>query len=537
MKRKISTSVWIILIGIIFLTACNADSDNQESAGSADESDIAINETGFPIVDEPLDMTMMGPGTGLAEWADMAVLQEYQEMTNIHFTFDTPPLSDFQTKLNLAFASGDVKDVIYGAGSDNLTPGMEVDYGEQGILLPLEDLIEEHAPNIQKLFEEDPDVKKSVTTLDGHIYSLPRVSRGPTAAWALGPMWYNGEWLDALGVKELPKTTDEFYELLKRFKEEDPNGNGEADEIPLIDTQERHTRLWLMGAFGLKEWGIEEVDGTVRYTPITENYREYLAYMHKLYDEGLLDPETFAQTNEQKTAKGQNNQVGVFQAWFSFFTTGQSEAEAMNNPMFQPLVSDLTDEPVIPRNTTIGRGTFSITKDNPNPEAAIRWIDYFYSQEGFDFLAQGPEGYLWEWDNEEEGTKTWFEAPEGYETTEDYRGTLTPNYGISAPGLVVPITGKEDSDFDKFIKAETAEKVEPYAEVPFPLVYLSNEEQAEINSIEVDLQSYVEQMEAKFITGVEPLSKWDAYVETIENMNIGKYVEVHQAAYDRWAAN
>ncbi|WP_066188204.1 extracellular solute-binding protein [Gracilibacillus timonensis] len=538
MRGNISNFLFVLVLMSIFLYGC-ASGEEEEEASSSDQSDqpeVSINEDGFPIVDESIDMTMMAPGTGKAEWKDMVVLQEYEEMTNVHFAFDTPPLSDFQTKLNLAFASGDLKDVIYGAGSDNLTPGMEVDYGQQGILLPLEDLIEEHAPNIQRLFEEDPNIKKSVTTVDGHIYSLPRVSRGPTNAWALGPMWYNGEWLDALGVEELPETVDEFYELLKRFKTEDPNGNGEADEIPLSDTKERYTRLWLMGAFGLKEWGIEEVNGTVRYTPITENYREFLAFMNKLYEEELLDPETFAQTGEQETAKGQSNRLGVFQTWFSYFATGQSPSEAVNNPMFQPLTSEYSEQPVITRNPAISRGTFAITKDNPNPEAAIRWVDYFYSQEGFDFLAQGPEGYLWEWEDEEAGTKTWYdEAPEGFESTEDYRGTLTPNFGISAPGLVVPITGKEENEFDQFVREETETKIEPHAEIPFPLVYLTEEEQAEINTIEVDLESYIEQMEAKFITGVEPLSNWDSYVNTIENMNVDRYVEIHQTAYDRWA--
>ncbi|MEK3890037.1 extracellular solute-binding protein [Bacillus sp. FSL K6-3431] len=533
MKKSLKLLLTCTFSVILLLSACS--SGNGEKKKSSKSANVEINKEGFPIVDEKIELTMMGPSTGLAEWKDMVVLQKYEEMTNIHFRFDTPPVSDFQTKLNLAFASGDIADVIYGAGSNNLTPGMEVDYGEQGILIPLENLIDKYAPNIKKMFEKNPDLLRSVTTVDGHIYSLPRVSKGPTASWKMGPMWYNGQWLDALGVKELPKTTDEFYELLKRFKTDDPNGNGKADEIPLSDVKEQHTRAWLMGAFGLKEWGIDEINGKVRYTPITDNYKEYITFMNKLFKEELLDPEVFSQSSEQKKAKGQENRLGLFQDWFSFFTTGESEEDADNNPMFYPLTSSFSDEPVIPRNPAIARGTFSITKNNSNPEATIRWIDYFYSQEGFEFLAQGPEGYLWEWIDEEAGTKKWLDAPEGYKTSEDYRGTLTPNYGISAPGLVVPIGGKEDTDFDKFIGSETKEKIEPYAEVPFPLVYLTKEEQKKINTIEVDLQSYVEQMEAKFITGVEPLSNWDKYVQTIQKMNIDEYIKIYQDAYDRWA--
>ncbi|WP_163536231.1 extracellular solute-binding protein [Gracilibacillus sp. YIM 98692] len=531
---------WYLLISFIcfaLLVACNdsesSGEDTEEESNETSSSDVEVNKEGYPIVDEEITLSLMAPGTGLAEWEDMPTLTEYSEKTNIQFEYDTPPLSDFQTKLNLAFASGDIADIIFGAGTANLTPGMEVDYGQQGILLPLEDLIDEYAPNFKALMEENPEIKKSITTTDGHIYALPAINQHPTAAWPAGPMWYNGTWLDALGVEEVPKTTEELYDLLVRFKTEDPNGNGKADEIPLIDVQMNSTRRWLLAAFGMKEWGIEEVNGDVRYAPMTDNYKEYLTYMNKLYEEELLDPETFSQADEQKKAKGQENRLGLFPDWFSFFTTGETEDEAMNNPMFHPLTSDVSPEIVLPGNPGISRGAFAITHNNEHPEASMRWIDYLYSQEGRDYFDQGPEGYLWE--EGEDGQREFLEVPEEYDSSEDYRGTLTPAYGITAPMLVDLVEDAPRSDFDLFIEEETQEKVDPYAETAFPLVYLTDEEQDTINTIEVDLESYVEQMEAKFITGVEPLSNWDEYIQTIENMNIKKYIQIHQVAYDRWA--
>ncbi len=80
-------------------------------------------------------------------------------------------------------------------------------------------------------------------------------------------------------------------------------------------------------------------------------------------------------------------------------------------------------------------------------------------------------------------------------------------------------------------------KREPYYQVAIPEVSIKREEQKEINTIEVDLESYVEQMEAKFITGVEPISNWDKYVETIKEMGIDRYVEIHQEAYNNWRSN
>lgn len=526
------------IVGIGLATACSSEEANGDaneangnSNNSGDVDDTGVNKEGFPIVDEEIELSLMAPGTGLAEWEDMPTLQEYSEKTNINFDYITPPMSDFSTRLNLAFASGDVADIIYGAGSD-LTPGMEVDYGRQGILLPLEDLIAEYAPNIQRHFDENPDIARSVTTVDGHIYSLPAINNHPHSGWTV-PMWYNGAWLDALGVEEVPTTTDELYDLLVRFKTEDPNGTGQDDTIPLLDVQMNSTRLAFLGAFGMKAWGIEEIDGEVRYAPHTENYKEYLTYMNKLYEEGLLDPETFSQSDEQKKAKGQENRLGLFPDWFSFFTTGQTEEEAVNNPMFHPLSSHITDEPLIPRSPGITRGTFSITSNNEHPEASIRWIDYFYSQEGAEYLNQGPEGYLFEYD--ENGDRVQLDPPDQYDSSEDYRGTLTPAYGIPTPTANDRVEGVELTPFDEFLDAETAEKVDAFGEVAFPLVYLTDEEQEIVNTIEIDLRSYVEQLEARFITGVEPLSNWDNYIDTIESMNIEEYIQIHQDAYDRWA--
>src|SRR5699024_4473307 len=109
----------------------------------------------------------------------------------------------------------------------------------------------------------------------------------------MSPLWYNGEWLDNLGVEELPKTTDELYDLLVRFRDEDPNGNGKADEIPISEEGIVSLRTFTLGSFGIKYWGIEQFDGEVRYSPATENYKAFLEYMKKLYDEKLLDPEIF----------------------------------------------------------------------------------------------------------------------------------------------------------------------------------------------------------------------------------------------------
>lgn len=532
-----------LLVCSLALVACgNGGSEGGKAKSKADAS-IEVNKEGFPITKDKLSMGMIAPGTGLAEWSDMPMLKEYAKMTNIDFKYTTPPLSDFSTKLNLAFASGDLPDIIFGAGSTNLTRAMEVDYGGQGILVPLEDLIPEYAPNLNKVLEENPEIKKSITSVDGHIYSLPTIGMGDTSIWPRGPLWYNGDWLKALDVKELPKSVDEFYDLLVRFRDEDPNGNGKKDEIPLTDVEMNSSRDWLLSAFGLTTQGIEEIDGKVQFNPTTENYKAYLTFMNKLYKEKLLDPEVYSQADEQKKAKGNNNQLGLFPDWFSYFTTGKNEEESLTDPMFGPLTSEYSKDPVVPGSPRLTTGVFAVTNNAKSPEAALRWVDYFYTEEGLTFLNQGPEGALWEYAENDKGEKVRVYAKGiDLDKTEDERGKITVDYGIPVPAKQVSIPGiKRDANdpdtfpFEEFIKKETQDKIEPYAKVPFPIVYLTKEEQDQIGDMATDLTTYVEQMEAKFITGVESLDNWDNFIKTIESMGVKDYVKVYQQAYDRWS--
>lgn len=109
-----------------------------------------------------------------------------------------------------------------------------------------------------------------------------------------------------------------------------------------------------------------------------------------------------------------------------------------------------------------------------------------------------------------------------------------PGLSASTPQIRRAVTDSDENVFNQFIKTETQEKIEKFAEVPYPLVYLTKEEQDKVSASATDLATYIEQMEAKFITGVEPLSNWDKFIDTIESMGIAEYVSVYQEAYDKW---
>jgi putative aldouronate transport system substrate-binding protein len=71
------------------------------------------------------------------------------------------------------------------------------------------------------------------------------------------------------------------------------------------------------------------------------------------------------------------------------------------------------------------------------------------------------------------------------------------------------------------------------ARIPYPDVSFTEAEMETINSF-VDMESYVDQMEAKFITGEAPMSEFDSFVAKLKGMNVEKMIEVRQAAYERW---
>lgn len=241
----------------------------------------------------------MSQDAGVADWSTMPVLQEMEKLSGIKLEYQLSPIDSFETKKNLVFASGDLPDMFYAA---DLKPAEQVTYGSQGILIPLEKYIDEgYAPNIKKILDENPDVRKSFTTPDGHMYALPFIDKA--AVWYRGPMWYNGEFLKALNVEE-PKTTEELYTYLKRVKEEDPNGNGQQDEIPLTSVKLDDLRMFFFGFWGMYNEGIySDKDGKVHYPYQEEGYKGYLTFMNRLWKEDLLDHETFSQTGDQKKLK------------------------------------------------------------------------------------------------------------------------------------------------------------------------------------------------------------------------------------------
>ena len=227
-------------------------------------------------------------------------------------------------------------------------------------------------------------------------------------------------------------------------------------------------------AFGLLGREVEVKDGMVRFNPVQDQYKEYLTYLNKLFTEKLLDEETFVQTSQQMTAKGNSNQIGAFPHSSPDLVLKVDKPEDnLKHPMLGTLTSPVNSEKLALKSSKIRRGTFAITNQNKYPEATMRWVDYLYSSEG-DQLGIYGNSIKW---LDDAKTKWEFDFPEGM-NSEEYRAKLTPDCGGQLPLIkerkfdAMRDNGK-GPDYNKMVD----EKLNPYAVQAYPDVYFSNDEQ------------------------------------------------------------
>ena len=203
---------------------------------------------GFPIVNEKITMTVYGcRDQNHAPWNEVLTLNKYEDLTNIHMDYQEVPADGFEENKQLLFASNELPDIF-------LKSDIKIDqiatYGVgSGQLMVLDDLIEKYAPNLSKIYEEYPQIKQAVTAADGHMYTIPAIDISATGSMGF-KQWINKAWLDKLG-KDIPTNLEEFKDVLIAFRDGDPNGNGQADEIPL-GIREPDSIYPLAGSFGLQ---------------------------------------------------------------------------------------------------------------------------------------------------------------------------------------------------------------------------------------------------------------------------------------------
>lgn len=569
MKRKFKKSVAMLLAAsmAIAITACGSSTGETVNSGSAATNEAAkeeaggsgkvtVNETGYPITSEEITVTLAGPmPSGLEDWTQVADIEEYATRLGIRLDCDFYE-TDWGTQLTLMVAGDELPDMLAGC-SMNVSDVNE--WGEEGYFLDLNEYID-LMPNLQAYFEKYPELEAFCTTSDGHIYGLPKLRVDMTDR--LTRSFINKQWLENLGLS-MPTSIDEYYDVLVAFKEQDANGNGDPnDEVPLLFTSDEGgysaIEKTLLDSFGIHTSDINYIlqadeSGKVELAHTGDKYKEYLRFLNKLYKEGLMEQEAFTITGDEITTRQQNEIYGSFGCGSAPFVMANKDISYDANWLG---LAGLSSEFNKDRNASISSPVqnsilVAVNGKVENPEAMARFIDYFYTEEGMLSATKGYDGVTFDMvDDELLGTKVpQMRVPEGYTSGEEYRykGAIL-NEALNLVEKNIDRQAMFDSSREVLQKPEFVAEYGWAARVidafkadgvngidAYPVVSYTAEEVKERGDIQKDITTYLKQARAQFITGELDLDKdWDTYVSTLEQMNLGRLLEIEQAAYDRY---
>lgn len=517
MKRNLTKTI-VLLLTAIMLVSCLTGCGGDKTAGGQ----------GFTV-------TISKPNSK-ADEAMQPTFERWESLSDVPITWNKLNSESWSESLQLMFASGDYPEVILG----NLLQTSDVSkYAANGILVALDQYIsKELTPNIYDFFEKNPQSKVACTLPDGHIYSLPRFFN-LESLYLESVFFINKKWLDKLNL-EVPETMNELVEVLRAFKTGDPNGNGEQDEIPMT-FYNNHGYANLEALLGC--WGkptksgaydgfITIEDKKVIFSPMTEEWKEMIKFCRDLYSEGLLDKECFTHSYDTHVAKlaAKTSNVG-------FVWSNSNPMQNADEYIALPPLKVEGYEPVWRLNPGIIsiRDLFSVTTACKNVESVMKWIDKFYTADQSLQNWYGNIGKVFTVD--ESGKFTFNEPDEGQSL-----GKFTSdNMVLITPGVLY----KEDIG----TKVETSalwsegmslyEMYEPFIDFDqWPRPYYSVDESKRISELRTDLFDLVEQKKAKWIVGSEDIDAgWESYKQSLENMGVSEYIQLSQAAYDRYQGN
>lgn len=514
----------------------------------------------FPIADEVIPLKIFAPQDGENSRAENLHTKELEEKLGIKIEWVIAPTGSTREKMNLLFAGGnsDGVDLILTGVSERLDKVTEAQLAAQGLLMPLNEYYDTLSVGYKEAFEKMPGMREYITNSDGKIYSIPNVDGSLHVQYEM-KCWINQKWLDNLNLKT-PTTTDEFYEVLKAFKEQDANGNGDPnDEIPLSTSKNGNSAAidgFLMAPFQLtpEEHRLYVDNGKVTYAPVQDGYREGLRYLNKLYSEGLINPESFTQESSNQVNVNENGDdcvIGCFLALRPGYACDMSVDGARKWEEYRILspLTGPTGQCVAAWNPYImyQTGMAFIPTGAQHPEAAFRLLDYLATTEGSIREAYGIEGVHWRRAEEGEmgldGTQAEITSLPAATTATNYRWDqlaglvrdtrftvwLTTNPNPYDPE-VSPMDGRQIVMYKGSLEYE---KVRQPLESVLPGLYFTEEASERIALDKTAVTDYTLESMVGFITGTLSLDNdWDTYVDTLNSIGLEEYLSLYQEAYD-----
>lgn len=484
---------------------------------------------------------------------EMKWLQEIEEECNVEVEWEQVR-ADWETVKSTRFASGDIPDLLFNATTNS-------DYTKYtGLFQDLTDLIEENAPNIQEMFTNVPDTKILATSGDGKIYSIPKMQ----TVWPKTNtvLFINKTWLDNLGL-EMPTTFSEFEEVMKAFKEKDPNGNGQADEIPLDYNAYGGNNAWFNSAYSLLKlfpsMGIQLTDTitdgyfledkTVKCFAIDDRYKQFIKTMNRWYEEGLINPNAI--TNDysayQSLSRGNENGEAVVGACFAWEETDKfgNELATQYEPV-PPLVYD----------DGVEAGTYetywnydfdqlnmqtdrvAMNANCENKEAAMKFIDAFYDKTtSVEVLFGGiSDGCV-----EKVDDNNYKVLPPQDETMDPGTWKWTSTFADFGPMYIredVNIEMSQDMTNaleERTVYEDALNTITEDNYYPQLFMKYSEADQNTLAMNQANINNIIDNYWSLWITGESDIdADWESYVESVEGAGLQQNLEIRQAAFDSY---
>lgn len=530
MKRKKISTLLIGTLCVGLLSGCVGGTASTALASESQSETVSL-----PLTDEKVTLTMFmamdsSYGVYSKDYNDSEFFKELEARTNVHIEFITPAEGEETNSFNLMFTSGELPDIITWA--TNYTNGGLTGGIEDGYYLDLTDLIPEYMPNYNAIRTSSERLIKDTTMDDGRlgaVYEIRTDTEGPWMGYQV-----NQNWLDELDL-DTPVTYDDWEKMLTAFKEE------KGAYAPLALTGLGYDYYDILSAgFGASHTFLN-MDGTVVYSPVTENWKEYLTLMNDWYSKGLIDPDfmtrgSFASDMELITSEQTGCWVSMVKLASAYDVANENiNTVAIQNPV--KAEGDTTHSRV-PDSVATAQPV-AISADCKYPELALKWLDYLFSEEGSMLASYGIEDVSYTVD--ENGTVSFTDLinqnPDGYDQNASMLiYALVPSKLSSSYHFDREYLNMREKDLESYsIWGQDWEK-DDWVMPGF--ITLTSDETSQYSVIYNDVNSYMNECTLKFITGVMDINgaDWDTYVSTIEGMGIQTCIDIQQAALDRYNA-
>lgn len=486
----------------------------------------ALAEDAYPIVkegEEPITLTVFSVNRvsdHVTDYNQTVFFQHLEEATGIHIEWIHPASSGLQEAMNLLFLGDKLPDIIM---CGNLYNGGEYQGVADGYFVDLSEYLPTCAPEYWSLITETDERYRDCANAEGVVPAFRIVK--PVADPPYQYLMFRMDMLSDLGC-ELPVYLDDYAPIFDKMLEK-----GITPYAPPSSGYEKS----LMGLFDVKEGFHLNKDGKIVYGQVQEGFRQYLTLMHEWYEKGYISPDFVSSTTKNNRTLFDTGALGTYMdavvatynrgAAAGFEVSAAPLARLEEGQQLHWYDYDMTS--IIKHN----EATAVITTDCENIEAAVRWLNYCYTEEGANLACWGTEGETYTVENGEKVyTDLIMNNPNMTTTDASYFYKMHVWPKLNQPDVVchADLLKSEGAYGSRMKWAGETYYDHDYV---LPALTFSEEDLATRTEIMADIETYVNEMTLKFITGQESLDNFDAFTQEVWNSGLQDVIDIEEKAY------